>query len=253
MKGKIGKVLASYAGVAGVALLAAAVGAVQAAPAKHAPLKRKPAAAAPRPATQDWLHTVRRTPQGTYVLGNPQARVKLIEYMSYTCPHCGAFAAESGAVLKEQMVRSGSLSLELRPIVRDQIDLGATLLARCAGAAGFYTLTEAMLTTQENWLGIAYNFLEKDAARFALEPPLEQVRAGVQASGLIDLAMANGVSAQRIDACFVDKAELAQMLEVANAARKVVTGTPSFVISGTKVDVANWAALEPLIRAQGAR
>ena len=41
-------------------------------------------------------------------MGNPDAEVTLIEYASFTCPHCAAFSKESAPTLKAQMIRSGS-------------------------------------------------------------------------------------------------------------------------------------------------
>ncbi len=49
--------------------------------------------------------------------------MKLIEYGSYTCPHCAVFAKESEAELKGKMIRSGGLSLEYRHLIRDPADL----------------------------------------------------------------------------------------------------------------------------------
>ncbi|MFX5009123.1 thioredoxin domain-containing protein, partial [Acinetobacter baumannii] len=76
---------------------------------------------------------VRVSPTGTYVIGNPRAPVKIVEYLSFTCPHCAAFARESSAVLRGQMIRSGSVMIEYRPAVRDQADLAVTLLLKCIG------------------------------------------------------------------------------------------------------------------------
>lgn len=214
---------------------------------------RKPVRAVTRTAGRDWTRVARQTPAGNFVIGNPNAAVKIVEYMSFTCPHCAHFAAESAAVLKGQMIRSGSASLELRPIVRDQIDLGATLLTRCAGPQGYAAAVERVLARQDDWLPLGANFVEREAKRFALAPPLEQVRAGAQSSGLIDLARANGLSDARIDACFADQAGLKQMLAVGEEARGRIVGTPTFYVNGAKADASAWAPLEPILRAMGAR
>lgn len=237
----------------GVAL---ALSPLAAAPAKKGAARPRPAAAKPAGsaiAAQDWARVVRRTAAGNFVLGNPAARVKLVEYLSFTCPHCAAFSAESAATLKGQMVRSGKLSLELRPAVRDQIDLGAAILLRCVGPEHAFDFAEAVFAAQNDWLTIGYNFLEHDAARFSLAPPLEQIRAGVQASGLIDLARKHGASDARLDTCFADKAGLNQILLNAEAARKAINGTPNFYINDTKAQAGTWEALEPLLAASGAR
>ncbi|MFM9827851.1 MAG: DsbA family protein [Sphingomonas sp.] len=221
--------------------------------ARARPVAAKTSAAKTAAVARDWTRVVRRTSAGNFVLGNPAAPVKLVEYLSFTCPHCAAFSAESAAPLKGQMVRSGNVSLELRPAVRDQIDFGATILLRCAALEHAFDFAEAMFAAQNDWLSIGYNFLEHDAARFSLAPPLDQIRAGAQASGLIDVARAQGLSDARINACFADKAGFNQILANADAARKAITGTPNFYINGTKAPASSWGALEPLLVAAGAR
>ncbi len=202
---------------------------------------------------QDWSRIVRMTPAGSFVLGNPQAAVKIVEYLSFTCPHCAHFSAESAAVLKGEMIRSGSTSYEIRPIVRDQIDLGATMLVRCAGAAGYFAAAEQIFARQDDWLPLGFNFLEKEANRFALASPLELVRAGAQSSGLIDLMRARGLSSARIDACFADQAALKRILAIADESRGKIEGTPSFFVNGEKLGVSAWATLEPVLRSKGSR
>ncbi|OYY70386.1 thioredoxin domain-containing protein [Sphingomonas sp. 28-63-12] len=218
------------------------------------PTKQATQSAASRaPIQRDWTTTVSTTPAGNVILGNPRARVKLVEYLSFTCSHCAAFANESKSVLKDQLIRSGSTSIEYRPIGRDLIDLGATILVRCAGGLGFATAAEELFARQSEWLPLGFGFMERDAKRFALDTPLEQIRAGTQASGLIDLMLARGLPPARIDACFADEKLLASIVANGNAARKVIKGTPSIVINGVKRDEFTWAAVEPLLRAQGAR
>ena len=39
-------------------------------------------------AGRDWSAVVNRTTAGGFIMGNPDAKVKLVEYGSMTCPHC---------------------------------------------------------------------------------------------------------------------------------------------------------------------
>ena len=61
--------------------------------ATNAPVNLTPIAA---PKGGDWTQIVTQTPQGSFLMGNPDAKVKLIEYGSMTCPHCREFD-ENGA------------------------------------------------------------------------------------------------------------------------------------------------------------
>ncbi|MEG8038961.1 thioredoxin domain-containing protein [Sphingomonas sp. LR60] len=103
------------------------------------------AATAPRP----WTAVATPVASGSYLIGNPKARVKLVEYVSYTCPHCAHFTQESDATLGA-MVRSGSTSVELRNQVHDGIDLAAATLARCSGAAAFPRVHAAFSRSRSN-------------------------------------------------------------------------------------------------------
>ena len=42
----------------------------------------------------NWTMVVNATPAGGFMMGNPNAKVKLVEYGSLTCPHCKAFDDE---------------------------------------------------------------------------------------------------------------------------------------------------------------
>ena len=44
------------------------------------------------------------TPAGGYVLGNPKAPVRLLEFMSFTCPHCAHFTQDGAAQLKANYI-----------------------------------------------------------------------------------------------------------------------------------------------------
>src|SRR3954469_16458643 len=93
-------------------------------------------------AGRDWSRVVAATADGGYLMGNPAAKVKLIEYGSLTCPHCGAFARESVPLLIEQYIKPGLVSYEFRNFARDPLDLGASVLVRCAGTAASFKLID---------------------------------------------------------------------------------------------------------------
>src|SRR3546814_5533810 len=90
-------------------------------------------AAAP-PAATAWSATIGESGIGAYSVGNPQAKVKLVEYFSYTCSHCAEFAKEAGVPLKAQYIDKGSVLFEYRNLIRDPVDMTAAMLARCGGA-----------------------------------------------------------------------------------------------------------------------
>lgn len=223
-----------------------------------APAAKKPGPPVARAATPtappvpgDWNSYVRVSPIGTYIVGNPAAKVKIVEHLSYTCSHCAAFSVDSGPVLRGQMIKSGQVVIEYRPAVRDQIDLVATMLLRCIGPRRFAAASEALFAKQDDWLPIAYGFLQNDAARYALQPPLKQMKITAQLSGLSDFMQGQGMAAEEIDACFTRLPVLRQSVAVGDASHKIIDGTPTFFVDGKKLAAIEWSKLEPLLRAKG--
>ena len=90
------------------------------------------------PAKSNWLQTFSLTPKGSHIIGNPAAATKLVEYASYTCGHCAHFEIEDVPQIKNQFVATGKVSLEMRNLVRDPMDLTAAMLARCGGKGRFF-------------------------------------------------------------------------------------------------------------------
>jgi protein-disulfide isomerase len=206
-------------------------------------------AAAPR----DWTAVATRTPQGAYLIGNPAARAKLVEYASYTCPHCAHFSAESEAVLKGQMIRSGSTSLEFRHLIRDGLDLAAAVVARCTGPAGFARTTADLFAQQDRWLPQGYQWQQTNGQRIGMYPRMAQLRAIADGAGLTAIGRAHGLTDARIAACFADAGEVDRVLAMTAAVPPEVTGTPAFFVNGRHVPGADWATLQPVLRQQGAK
>lgn len=207
-------------------------------------------AAAP---TLDQSRVATQTPSGAYVIGNPAARVKLVEWASYTCSHCAAFAAESAAVLKGQMIRSGSTSLEIHHLVRDPLDVAAGVLARCAGPRGYAGMHAAIFAGQDKWLQQGATFIDGNAGRLQKLPKLAAFRQIADGAGLTAIAKARGLGEPQVAACFASQPGIDRMLAISAAAPAEVAGTPTFYVDGKLVPNAGWAQLEPVLRAAGAK
>jgi protein-disulfide isomerase len=179
--------------------------------------------------------------------------VHLVEYLSYTCPHCAHFAEESAAVLKGQMIRSGSVKLEVRNMIADKADLTAVTLARCVGPKAFPRYHELVFARQRDWVERAVQHDQANAAREALYPIEGRLRAIADASGLITIAREAGATPQAIEACFTGRAAIDRAADGAMKIRQDVRGTPAFEINGKLVQGAGWAQLEPMLRAAGAK
>jgi protein-disulfide isomerase len=202
-------------------------------------------------AARDWTATVTMTPDGAYVLGNPQAKIRLIEYLSMTCTHCAAFTGESLKPLKDNYVRTGQVSIEVRHAIRDSLDVAASLLTRCDGPKNFFANTEAVLASQDDWLRAAVAFQEKDQGAAGKLPLPQALAAFSHGAGLDRIMAARGLPAARANACLANKVEQDRLVAMAKEAwsTRSIPGTPAFLINGTLVQGANnWAALEPKLR-----
>jgi hypothetical protein len=104
------------------------------------------------PAGSDWTQVVTATPAGGFLMGNPNAKVKLIEIGALTCPHCRAFDEKGVPALVDTYVKSGQVSWEFRSYLLHGLDVPANLVIRCNGAATFFPLMRAMYKDQISWI-----------------------------------------------------------------------------------------------------
>ena len=68
-------------------------------------------------------------------LGNSDASVTLIEYASFTCPHCASFHAGPYKQLKEEFIDTGKINFVYREVFFDRPGLWAAIVARCGDGA----------------------------------------------------------------------------------------------------------------------
>jgi protein-disulfide isomerase len=70
-------------------------------------------------------------------LGNPKAKVTVIEYASTACPHCARWNADVWPAFKAKYVDTGKVNYVFREFITSppQLAVAGPLLARCAGKA----------------------------------------------------------------------------------------------------------------------
>ena len=204
--------------------------------------------AAPAP---DWTRTIFQTPSGATVMGNPKAKVRLVEYLSYTCPHCAQFTQQAAAPIQRDYVAKGLVAVELRNAVRDPYDLAAALLARCGGPSKVFGHTEAIMAYHDVWIANVELFEVRDAKRYEKLPLSGRLQAIARATGLTALLQARGLTVPQMNACLASKPMnmiVIAMTKEAFQTRKI-PGTPHFLLNGTPGPYADtWAAMEPTLR-----
>lgn len=201
-----------------------------------------------RPAPRDWTQVVSATPEGGFRMGNPQAPVRVVEYLSLTCSHCAEFSRQGTPQLMTY-VRSGRVSLEYRNFVLNALDLAASFLSRCAAPQNYFHLTHAILGSQGQWIGRMQALNEEQQQAIQGQTPIETMRRVVAASGLDGLAARHGVTAAQQRTCLTNQAGLDRVVQMQQAATRYgVNGTPTFAINGQIVSANDWAGLQPLLR-----
>jgi len=217
--------------------------------ATNAPVKVTPVAA---PKGGDWSQRVSPTAAGGFLMGNPNAKVKLLEYGSMTCPHCREFDEKGVPNLIAKYVKTGQVSWEFRNYVRDGFDLAASLVARCNGAKTFFPLTRALYKDQPNWVAKIQSAPESELKKMQDLPQGQQFVALARVAGLPQWAAARGVAPARINQCLSNTHSVDKLVQMASDATTLFPdfqGTPTFVINGTMLDkTATWDALEPQLK-----
>ncbi len=206
-----------------------------------------------RPASGDWSEAVTMTNEGGFVMGNPNARVKLVEFGSMTCPACAAFDETGMPPLIDKYVKSGRVSFEFRNFVRDPFDLTASLVARCGGTASFFALTRALFADQSNWFGRIQGVTPEQNQAMQAMAPAQQFGEIAKIAGFSQFAAMRGVPSAKTSACLADESEINRLVQMNSETTNQYpnfTGTPAFVINGKMLDkTANWQTLEPQLKA----
>ncbi|MEK6217241.1 MAG: DsbA family protein [Boseongicola sp.] len=151
-------------------------------------------------------------------IGNPDASVTVVEYASFTCPHCAAFHAEAFKDLKADYIDTDKINFIYREIYFDRFGLWAAIVARCGDGAEdrFFGIADMLYAEQQDWAR------QSDAAAI-----VERLRRIGKTAGLSD---------PQLDQCFTDSDNAqklyARYLQQSEA--DGITSTPSFVINGEK-------------------
>ncbi len=185
-------------------------------------------------------------------MGNPDARVKLLEFASLTCPHCADFHESAAATIRDKYVASGNVSYEYRNFVLNGADYGATILSRCQGAGAFFGLLDAFYKDQKGWTEPFSRITKADQQALGTMPEDKAVARLAELGGLADYVKLRGIPRAKFDQCLADPAQMKAVSDLRNQAVNEfkLTGTPGFIINGVVQEgVFTWADLEPKLQA----
>jgi protein-disulfide isomerase len=162
-------------------------------------------------------------------LGDPDAPVTVIEYASFTCPHCATFHEEGFEQLKADYVDTGKVRYVYREVYFDRPGIWAALVARCGGEDRYFGIVDLIYERQDEWAG-------------AGEP-------AEIADNLRRLGLSAGLSEAELEACLSDGDKAQAMLAEfqRNADADGIESTPSFVIGGETYTNRPYADLAAII------
>ena len=149
------------------------------------------------------------------VQGNPDATVEVIEYASYTCPHCATFHQSAYKDLKTNYIDTGKIKFVYREVYFDKYGMWASMIARCEPSK-FFGITDLIYKGQSDW-----------------------ARAGSDAAiadGLRKIGLLAGIDQTQLDTCLSNGDKLRALVGwyQANVEEHGIDSTPSFVINGQK-------------------
>ena len=147
------------------------------------------------------------------VLGNEDAPVVLIEYASFTCPHCRNFHEDSFLKLKKDYIEPGLVKYIFREVYFDKYGLWAAMVARCGGSKKYFGLIDLIFKKQDEWT----------------TGDVDEVVAKLERIGKI-----SGMSDSEIQNCMQNNTKARALVEKyrENALKDDIKSTPSFIING---------------------
>ncbi|MEM1399052.1 MAG: DsbA family protein [Pseudomonadota bacterium] len=146
------------------------------------------------------------------VMGDPTAPVPIVEYASFTCPHCAAFHNDVMPDVKANLIDTGQANLVFRDFPLDGVALRAGMLARCLPTEAYFPFIDILFKQQPQWLRAS--------------DPVAELRKFGRLSGLTE---------EQMDACLVDEELANKIIALRTEGEQVyqVDSTPSFVINDT--------------------
>ncbi|ASP18889.1 disulfide bond formation protein D [Antarctobacter heliothermus] len=149
------------------------------------------------------------------VKGAEDAPIEVIEYASYTCPHCASAHANLIPKLEQNYIDTGKVKFIYREVYFDKVGVWASLIARCGGEEKFFGITDLLYEGQSEWA--------------------RQGEQGIIAA-FRKIGLKAGMESDQIEACLNDGDQIATLVGwfQANAAEHEINSTPSFVIDGKK-------------------
>jgi protein-disulfide isomerase len=202
----------------------------------------------------DWTQTVTQTAEGGFLMGNPDAPVKLVEFGSMTCSHCMEFDEAAMGPLTDTYVKSGRVSFEFRNFVRDGLDLTASVVARCGGPSSFFGLTRQLFEHQPELFKAMQSADQAQLQALDALPPTQKLPRFAELAGLKQWASMRGLPPAKLDQCLANQAEADKLVQMQSDATSTydIQATPAFLVNGEVLTIepgsSPWEQVEAKLR-----
>lgn len=162
-------------------------------------------------------------------MGEASAPIEVIEYGSFTCPHCADFHADQFQQLKADWIDTGRVRFTFREVYFDRFGLWASMIARCGGEMRFFGIHDLLYEGQQEWIG--------------------DQQPQTIADNLKRIGLAAGLDQAQLDACLADEAQAEALVAwfQENAEADGITATPTFLIDGETYSNMPWTEFEAVL------
>ena len=143
------------------------------------------------------------------VLGDPGARVTIIEFASLSCPHCAEFHKTRFDWLKENYIDTGKVRFVFRDFPLNRPALLGSMVAHCAEPSKYFAYLSLLFKNQEKW---------------AFSQPVEEQ--------LVKLARVSGMGQEKLLNCLQDEALAERIIQSRLESQNTynIESTPSFLV-----------------------
>lgn len=199
----------------------------------------------------NWNGQIAVTANGSHRLGNPDAPVKLNEYVSYTCSHCADFHKQSDPALRLTVIPKGQVSVTVTNFLRNPIDLTVAMLANCGDPKRFFVRHNGFFASQKTWMAKLDKFSRDQQQRWYQGAQVDRMRAIASDFDFYGKMSSWGVSRGQADACLADAAMLEKLREQQAEVKSFgFSGTPSFTLDGKPIEAHDWPTVSKAITAR---
>lgn len=150
---------------------------------------------------------------GPRTLGDPKAKVQVIEFFSLTCTHCAAFANETMPEVESKLIKPGIVHWTFSDFPLDRVALEAAMVARSLPPAQYAPFIFALFASQDRW---AF------APNVNSTAELQKLAA---LAGMTDATFQEAIHNQKLQNFILSEQQAAEQ-------KYHVDSTPTFIING---------------------